>query len=304
MEGKWSWRWIGVTAVAPVSWGATYWVTREFLPADSPLWGAALRALPAGILLLAFARRRPIGSAWWRAAVLGALNFGGFFVLVYVAAQLLPTSLAASIMALAPVALAGLGWMLLGARPTGAALTGAALGIIGVVLVVGLATSVVDPRGVAVSLTALAMSSLGAVLTTRWREDAPIMASTAWQLTMGGLMLLAAAAVVEGAPPPMTAPSLLAFSFVAVVATAVAFLCWFAGLRRLAPATVGTVGLLNPVTGIALGTLVAGETLTALQLAGAALVLVGIAVGRRESRPRPRPALLRRADARPDCMTR
>lgn len=304
MEVKSTWRWVGVTAIAPISWGATYWVTKEFLPGDSPLWGATLRALPAGILLLAFARRRPFGSAWWRSAVLGALNFGGFFVLVYVAAQLLPTSLAASIMALAPVALAGLGWVLLGARPTGAALTGAALGIIGVVLVVGLATTAVDPRGIAVSLTALAMSSLGAILTTRWRDETPIMASTAWQLTTGGLMLLAAAVAVEGAPPPITVPSALAYLFVAVVATALAFVCWFAGLRHLAPATVGTVGLLNPVTGIALGTLVAGESLTGLQLAGAALVLVGIAVGRREGRPRRQPALVRRADARRACVAR
>tara|TARA_B100000519_G_scaffold161223_2_gene143311 strand:+ start:18793 stop:19716 length:924 start_codon:yes stop_codon:yes gene_type:complete len=280
MEASSTLRWIMITAVAPVSWGATYWVTREYLPAESPLWGAAVRALPAGLLLLAVARRRPTGAWWWRAAVLGALNFGGFFVLVYVAAQLLPTSLAASVMALAPVTLAGLGWMLLGQRPTGAAVLGASLGIIGVVLVVGLSTTKVDPRGVAVSLSALLMSSLGAILTTRWRDDTPVVTSTAWQLTAGGAMLILAAVCVEGAPPAVAAPGVVAYTFVAVVATAAAFLCWFAGLRHLAPATVGTVGLLNPVTGIALGTLIAGETLTNAQAIGVALVLIGIAVGR------------------------
>ncbi|WP_205783018.1 hypothetical protein [Microbacterium sp. ABRD28] len=62
METKW--RWLLLTAVAPISWGATYYVTRHFLPADAPLWGAALRALPAGLILLLLARRLPRG-AWW-----------------------------------------------------------------------------------------------------------------------------------------------------------------------------------------------------------------------------------------------
>ncbi|NKQ27948.1 EamA family transporter, partial [Streptomyces galbus] len=35
-----------LTALAPVSWGTTYAVTTEFLPADRPLFTASLRALP------------------------------------------------------------------------------------------------------------------------------------------------------------------------------------------------------------------------------------------------------------------
>ena len=98
MEAKW--RWVLICAIAPVSWGATYFVTRHFLPDGAPLWSAALRALPAGVILLAVARRLPSGSWWWRSLVLGLLNFGAFFVLVYLAAQLLPTSVAASVLSL------------------------------------------------------------------------------------------------------------------------------------------------------------------------------------------------------------
>src|SRR3546814_4574768 len=96
MEVKRRWLWILVASVGPVLWGAAYLVTRSALPADAPLWGAALRALPAGIVLLVLARRLPRGSWWWRSIVLGLLNFGAFFVLVYVAAQLLPSSVARS----------------------------------------------------------------------------------------------------------------------------------------------------------------------------------------------------------------
>ena len=39
MEAKW--RWVLICAIAPVSWGATYFVTRHFLPDGAPLWSAA-----------------------------------------------------------------------------------------------------------------------------------------------------------------------------------------------------------------------------------------------------------------------
>jgi len=48
--------------------GSSYWVTQRFLPADTPLRGADLRALPAGVVLLLIARHLPTGAWWWRAA--------------------------------------------------------------------------------------------------------------------------------------------------------------------------------------------------------------------------------------------
>ncbi|MET7443541.1 EamA family transporter, partial [Streptomyces sp. NPDC005568] len=62
-----------LTALAPVSWGSTYAVTTEFLPADRPLFTGLMRALPAGLVLLALARVLPRRAWWWKSAVLGAL---------------------------------------------------------------------------------------------------------------------------------------------------------------------------------------------------------------------------------------
>ena len=59
-------RWMLITALAPIAWGSTYVVTRQLLPADSPLWGGVLRAIPAGLLVLLIARRLPRGQWWWR----------------------------------------------------------------------------------------------------------------------------------------------------------------------------------------------------------------------------------------------
>jgi probable blue pigment (indigoidine) exporter len=133
--------------------------------------------------------------------------------------------------------------------------------------------------GVLASVAAMLMSSLGYILAKKWSAGIDVFSLTAWQLIAGGLVLLPAAIVVEGRPPTMDTSALLAFGYVTVVATAIAFAAWFTGLRHLSAGTVGLVGLLNPITGVLLGTAVAGETLAPHQIAGLALVLGAILLG-------------------------
>jgi len=277
MEAKW--RWLALTAIAPIAWGSTYFVTRQFLPADHPLWGATLRALPAGLLLLAVARQLPKGSWWWRSLVLGLLNFGGFFVLLYLTALWLPGSIASSLMASAPLVLGAFGWAMLGERPTRWIGAGAVLGIIGVLLVVSTGGAGITLRGVLTSLVALVMSSAGAVLNKKWGAGMPLLATTAWQAVAGGVLLLVVAIGVEGAPPALDGAAVAGFAYVSLISTAVASLCWFYGLSKLSAGTVGIVGLLNPVTGVLLGTAFAGEQLAWVQVAGIVLVLASILLG-------------------------
>ena len=270
---------MAVTAIAPIAWGSTYVVTRNLLPPESPLWGGVLRALPAGILVLLIARTLPRGSWWWRSLVLGTLNVGGFFVLVYIAGQRLPSSLAATLMSASAACMLLFGWMLLRRRPRAAAVAGAGVGLVGVAVMLGFDAGGVDVWGIAASLGAMVASSLGFVLTARWGSGVPALPMTAWQLVGGSLVLLPAALIVEGGPPRLTVESGLGFAYVTLVGTALAYAAWFAGLRRLAPGVVGVVGLLNPVTGVVLGVLVAGESFGMPQAVGVALVLGGIVLG-------------------------
>jgi probable blue pigment (indigoidine) exporter len=272
-------RWVALTAIAPVAWGSNYWVTRHALPADYPLYGALIRALPAGLLLLALRPRLPRGAWWWRSAALGAMNVGGFFTLIYVSAQLLATSLASMIMATSPIAMLLLAWLLVSERPRRLAVAGAALGIAGVVLMLAGGAGAIDPLGVLASLAAMTLSSIGYLLAKRWGGGVDVLTLTAWQLVAGGALLAVAAVGVEGAPPPVDATAALGFLYVSLVATALAFACWFGGLRHLDAGTVGLVGLLNPVTGVLLGTLLASETLGVRQLIGIGLVFAGILLG-------------------------
>ncbi|GGF22363.1 ABC transporter permease [Subtercola lobariae] len=279
------WRWVLITAIAPIAWGSNYFVTRQFLPLDHPLWGAVLRALPAGLIVLALTRSRPRGSWWYKSLVLGTLNVGAFFVLVYAASQLLPSSVASTIMATSAGVLMLIAWPVLGARPTLRPLLGAAIGFAGVgVMLLGGITGSISVLGVAASLAAMLMSSVGFVLTKKWAVGQKTLAITAWQLIAGGLLVAPFAVMVEGAPPQIDEPAAFGFAYVTVIATALAFVAWFTGLRHLPAATVGLIGLLNPVTGVLLGTCVAGEAFGPRQAFGTLLVLAGVVVGQRQSR--------------------
>jgi probable blue pigment (indigoidine) exporter len=283
-------RWTLVTAIAPIAWGTNYFVTHEYLPTGYPLYGAVFRALPAGLLLLALARRLPRGVWWWRSLLLGVCNMGAFFALIYLASQLLPVSLASTIMSASPLTMALFAWALLAERPTVPVLAGAAAGIAGVCLLLGTGATAVNLRGVAASVAALTMSSCGYVLAKKWgRADGPI-ATTSWQLIAGGLVVIPFAVLFEGAPPHLDLPAIGGFVYVGLVATALAFTAWFMGLRHLSAATVGLIGLLNPVTGVLLGVLVSGEVLTVQQVLGLALVLGGITLSRRRRGSRVDPA--------------
>lgn len=275
-------RWSLIAAFAPVMWGTAYYVTKTYLPADYPLYGSLFRALPAGIILLAVARSLPKGSWWWRSATLGTLNVGGFFILVYLAAQLLPSSIAATVMALSPMLMMLIAWPMLSQRPRLLPLKGATLGFAGVVLMVATGSGTANPLGLLASGGAMLMTSFGYILTKRWStlEDAPaVLPATAWQLTAGGLVLIPCAVLFEGAPPALSATQWLGFAFLSILATALAYVAWFGGLKHLQPGTLGLIGLLNPITGALVGSTLGNERLSAFQLLGILVVLCGIALG-------------------------
>lgn len=272
-------KWLAAAAIAPVAWGSGYYVTATYLPPDRPLFGAVIRALPFGLLLLALRPARLHGSWWWRTALLGALNFAAFFALIFVAAERLPGGLAATLTATSPLAIMLLAWALAGERPRVVSLAAAVVGILGVALLVLRAGVRVDPLGVVASLAAVGLSSLGFVLIKTWRPPVPLVSFTAWQLVFGGLLLTPIALAVEGGPPHLDTGARGGFLWIGLVGTVLAYLAWFNAMRRLPAAAVSLVGLLNPVTGTVIGVTLAGETFTATHAAGTLLVLGGIVLG-------------------------
>lgn len=266
-----------LTALAPVTWGTTYLVTTELLPPGRPLLAGTLRALPAGLALLALTRTLPRGDWWWRAAVLGTLNIGGFFALLFVTAYRLPGGVAATLGALGPLVVAGLAYVILQERPTRWRLGWGVAGALGVATMVLRGELHLDPVGLLAGLAGTVVMGAGVVLTKRWGRPTGLFAFTGWQLTAGGLFLLPLALLIEGTPPALDGAAVLGYGWLAIVGTLVAYVLWFRGLDRLPVTALSFLPLLSPAVATALGWLALGQALTVPQTLGFALALTAIA---------------------------
>ncbi|MGN0147255.1 MAG: EamA family transporter [Arthrobacter koreensis] len=263
-----------LTAVAPAVWGTTYLVTTELLPPDRPLLAAVLRSLPAGLVLLLLLRRLPAGSWWWKSAVLGLLNFGAFFALLFIAAYRLPGGVAAMVGAVQPLLVAVLAARVLGERLGPVKLGAGVAGIAGVGLLVLSADARLDAAGVLAALGGAASMAAGIVLTKRWQPPAGPLTSTAWQLVAGGVFLVPVMLAVEGpALPAFTGANLAGYLYLALVGTVLAYWLWFRGIGRLPASGVSFLSLLSPVVAAVAGAAVLGEAFSPGQLAGLALIL-------------------------------
>lgn len=270
-----------LTALAPMAWGTTYLVTTELLPAGHPLFAGLMRSLPAGLIALALTRSLPQGRWWLRSAVLGFLNIGAFFPLLFLAAERLPGGAAAAVAGLQPLIVLVLGALVVGERIRVSTAASSLAGAAGVALVVLGPAARLDVLGVIAAVAGVVATAGGIVLTKRWGRPPGVgpVAYAGWQLTAGGLLLLPLTAVVEGAPPHIDGGAALGYLWLGTAGGLIAYTLWFRGIQRLPVIAPGLLALLSPVVAAALGALVLGERFTPLQGAGFAVVLVALVAG-------------------------
>lgn len=277
-----------LTALAPAVWGSTYLVTTELLPPGRPLLASTVRALPAGLILLAVGRRLPRGAWWWRAAVLGALNIGIFFYLLFVAAYHLPGGVAALVVAAQPTVVLLLGAVLLTEPIRPLQVTACLLGVTGVALLALTAQAGVDLTGIAAGVAAAISMAAGIVLTKLWGrpEGVGVLTFTGWQLTSGGLLLAPVTLAAEGLPTRVTGGNIAGFAYLSLIGALLAYAVWFRGIGRLPALAVSVLGFASPLAATVLGYVVLDQGLTPLQLAGAAAVVAAVALAQIPQPPR------------------
>jgi probable blue pigment (indigoidine) exporter len=273
------------TALAPAIWGSTYFVTTSYLPHGYPLTTAMLRALPAGLLLLAVVRRLPQGIWWFRAFVLGALNFSFFWAMLFVSAYRLPGGVAATVGAIQPLIVIVLSRLVLGRPIKALAVAAGLVGMAGVGLLVLTPGAALDPIGVLAGLAGAVSMACGTVLTRRWTPPVSSLTFTAWQLTAGGLLLVPVALIAEPALPPPTLENVLGMAWLGLIGAALTYILWFRGLARIEPSAASSLGFLSPVVATLLGWLALGQVLTPAQLCGFAMVLASVWFSQRVSMP-------------------
>lgn len=268
-----------LTAIAPAIWGSTYIVTTSCLPDLDALSVALLRALPAGLLMLLWVRQLPAGIWWARVFLLGALNFSIFWALLFVAAYRLPGGVAATVGAVQPLIVMLLASAMLGAPLRARSLGAAVIGLVGVALLVLTPAAQLDMLGIAAALGSAVSMAFGTVLTRKWQPPVSLLTLTAWQLTAGGLLLLPAALALAPPLPALTPMHAAGLLWLGLIGAAFTYVLWFRGIARLGPGAVAPLGFLSPVTAVGLGWLVAGQSLSAAQVAGVALVLGSLWLG-------------------------
>jgi len=276
-----------LTALGPILWGSTFITFTETLPIDHPLTVGALRALPAGLMLMALGTGLPSRRALPMVTLIALANITIFLPMLFIGAALLPGGVASTLNAAQPLFAAVWAWPVLSRRPALLQIGVALLGLAGVGVLVLDPSAGLNALGVLISLAGAACMGMGTVLIERAGPLGSPLQLTAWQLTIGGMLLLPVALAVEGAPPAPDMTMALGALHLILPGTALSYLLWVRGIGRLG-ADAAFLHLLAPVVATALGAAWLGEWLSPLQWLGIAMVLTATAGAMAHARHRRR----------------
>jgi drug/metabolite transporter (DMT)-like permease len=270
-----------------VIWGSTYLAIRVAIETLPPFLMAGVRFLTAGAVLYGWsllrAPDRPTRRQWRVAYIIGAFLFlGGNGSLVW-SEQLIPSGVAALLVAIVPVWMVLLNWLWRRAeRPHARTIAGLALGFVGIGLLVGRdslgAVDGVHPVGALVLMLGSVSWATGSIYLKGAPQPAPPLLATGMQMLAGGALLVVAGVFTGEVgrldPGAISLRSVLGFAYLIVFGAIVGFTAYSWLLRVVHPARVATYAYVNPIVAVILGSVVAGEPFTP-RMALAALVIIG-----------------------------
>jgi drug/metabolite transporter (DMT)-like permease len=284
-------------AIVYVVWGSTYLAIRVLVKTMPPLLSGGARFMLAGAILylVLLVRGGRESVRFTRAQALSCLIVGSLLVtggngLVMVGEVDVPSGIAALIIASVPL------WVVIYRRVAGeriavGTLAGVAMGFVGLALLLlpsGGNSEVTSWVGLLLLFLAAPCWALGSFLSKRRELPAHPFLSTALQMFLGGITSVIGG-VIHGEPNDVhfgafSSDSLLAFAYLVVVGSLVAFSAYVWLLQHAPISKVATYAYVNPVIAIFLGWAILSEQITASIVAGAAIVVASVAaIVRKES---------------------
>jgi drug/metabolite transporter (DMT)-like permease len=270
-------------------WSLSFVFMRVVAPPLGPAWTAGLRVLIGGAALVAWlalsSRDASLREHWRAYLVIGAVNSALPFFLFAYAALSLPASYLVILNAMVPLFAVVLAALFLGEPLTLAKVAGIGIGIVGVALVTGAGAIAMDAAAwlaVTAALTACVCYAGTAVYIKLRGQALPPNAIAAWSQLFAALVLLPPALAFPPSGPvtPVVVANLLGL---ALLCSAVAYLLYFRLIRDIGPTRTATLTLIMPAFGIVWGAVLLGESITLTMLAGAALIVAGVAAVLRPS---------------------
>jgi drug/metabolite transporter (DMT)-like permease len=285
------WRVIVAFLLVYVFWGSTYLGIAIAVRHVPPYLMSGARFTVAGLLMLLYCWRagrgiRVDGSQLLRLAVIGCLLLSVANVLLAWAELVVPTGLAALIVAVTPL------WFLVidsfvfkGDRPNLKGYLGLALGILGIAILLWpklMATTVLGRKQFFAASMLIFGSlswSLGSALSKRWQAGIDPFSASGWQMVIAGLVNLTAAAVMgEFSEAHWTSQAIGAIAYLVVFGSWVGFSAYIWLLQHVSMSKVATYAYVNPVVAVFLGWIVLRERVDGYILAGTAIVVISVAL--------------------------
>jgi drug/metabolite transporter (DMT)-like permease len=264
-------------------WGSTYLAIRVMVKTVPPLLGAGARFLLAGALMLVLLRAagrtiRVSRRQFAGAGLLGVLLPGANAV-VSVAEVHVPSNLAALLIAAVPLILIVLR-AATGERVARASYAGVVIGFAGVALLLlaGHRPDGATIGGLLLLIGAATMWATGSLAGSRIDLPGDVLVSTAWQMLLGGAIILAAGLLAREHVGHVSGDSAWGFAFLVVIGSMVAYTAYAWLLRNVRVSKVATYAYVNPAVAIVLGWLILGETITVVTLIGAAVIIASVAL--------------------------
>ncbi len=279
-----------------LAWGSAYPVIRYgIVSGATPITFAAARyALTAlSIAGVAAVTRlpRPSARAMVLSAVIGLPIVGVYGLLLYVGEQTTSGSLSAILIAVAPFLTTLFALSLLpGESVNRIGYVGLAAGFVGVIVLVApppgvqLATSIWGPIAV---VGAAGSFALGSVLLRKWRPEGETLWGVSMQFVVATVFLFALVPVLEPRPSlPVTSPVLLSLAYLLLVPSTIGYVLYFYLHHRIGPGQTNVVAYINPIAALSIGVFLFAEPFEWWELAGFALILIGLTLLTRYGRPR------------------